>query len=139
MRNLGVTIDRNCTFSCHVNDICKNMKKAFHSISTIGLTNALATSFPGSLFSASIVVGREDPGNEVDALVISRIDYCNSLLYGLPKSEIAKLQRVQNTAARLVSLAPKYDHTTPLLRDLHWRIQLKIILLVWKLLHGCGL
>ena len=113
MRNLGVTIDRNCTFSCHVNDICKNMKKAFYSVSTIGLTNALATSFPGSLFSASIVVGREHPGNEVDALVILLyvicymlyviIDYCYSLLYGLPKSEIAKLQRVQNTAARLVT------------------------------------
>lgn len=48
---------------------------------------------------------------------LSRIDYCNSLLYGLPKSEISKLKRVKNTAARLVTGASKYDHVTPLLRD----------------------
>ena len=40
---------------------------------------------------------------ELHAFVTSRIDYCNGLLYGLPDCEIAKLQRVQNAAARLLN------------------------------------
>ena len=44
------------------------------------------------------------------AFVTSRIDYCNGLLYGLPDCEIAKLQRVQNAAARLLMSYKKYDH-----------------------------
>ena len=39
----------------------------------------------------------------VNAFVIPQLDYCNSVLYGLPKSQLDKLQRVQNVAARLVS------------------------------------
>ena len=54
------------------------------------------------------------------AFVTSRIDYCNGLLYGLPDCEIAKLQRVQNAAARLLMLCKKYDHITPVLINLHW-------------------
>ena len=53
----------------------------------------------------------------------------------------AKLQRVQNSAARLVSLCKKYSHVTPILKDLHWlpiksRIEFKILLLTFKSLHG---
>ncbi len=47
----------------------------------------------------------------------SRIDYCNGLLYGLPDCEIAKLQRVQNAAARLLTSSSKYDHITPVLQE----------------------
>ena len=54
------------------------------------------------------------------AFVTSRIDYCNGLLYGLPDCEIAKLQRVQNAAARLLMSCKKYDHITPILIHLHW-------------------
>ena len=100
---LGVTIDRNCTFSCHVNDF---RKRAFHSSSTKG---RIRKYLPGDALKRL-----------ANALVISRTDYCNSLLYGLPKSEIAKLQRVPNTAARLVTGASKYDLIIPFLRDLHW-------------------
>ena len=56
----------------------------------------------------------------VCALVLSRLDYCNSLLAGSPKHIIDKLQKVQNAAARLVFRAKKRDHITPLLHSLHW-------------------
>uniref|UniRef100_A0AAQ4PRX6 Transferrin receptor protein 1 n=1 Tax=Gasterosteus aculeatus aculeatus TaxID=481459 RepID=A0AAQ4PRX6_GASAC len=56
----------------------------------------------------------------IQALVISRLDYCNSLLAGLPATAIRPLQLIQNAAARLVFSLPKFSHTTPLLRSLHW-------------------
>ena len=54
------------------------------------------------------------------ALVIGCLDYCNSLLYGLPASYINKLQWVQNAAARLISNTMHFDHISPVMKDLHW-------------------
>ena len=54
------------------------------------------------------------------AFITSRIVYCNGLLYGLLDCEIAKLQRVQNAAARLLMSCKKYDHITSVLINLHW-------------------
>ena len=56
----------------------------------------------------------------VNSLVISRLDYCNSLLYDIPKYQRDKLQRIQNTAARMITGARSSDHITPLLKSLHW-------------------
>ena len=56
----------------------------------------------------------------VSAFVLSRLDYCNSLLSRCPKHLLEKLQKVQNSAARLVLKANKRDHVSPLLRTLHW-------------------
>ena len=77
----------------------------------------------------------------VDAFITSRLDYCNSLLYGLPVCHLHKIQRVVNAAARLVCCAPRHCHITPLRLDLHWlpvkeRTQYKVLLFVFKALHG---
>ena len=70
-------------------------------------------------------------------LVTSRIDYCNALLYGISDYNIKRLQRIQNSAARIVTNTRKYDHITPILQKLHWllvrqRIHFKILLITYK-------
>ena len=54
------------------------------------------------------------------SLFLTRLGYCNSILSGSPKCLIQKLQGVQNTAARITLRIPRTEHTTPLLRMLHW-------------------
>ena len=77
----------------------------------------------------------------MQSLVMSRLDYFNALLIGIQQDLIAKLQRLQNSAARIVSRTRKYEHITPVLIKLHWlpikfRIQFKVLLLVYKALNG---
>ena len=77
----------------------------------------------------------------VHACITSKLDYCNSLLYGLPESQIGRLQRVQNICARLICGTSKCSRITPVQRDLHWlpvrqRILFKILLIVYKALNG---
>ena len=77
----------------------------------------------------------------IHAFITCRIDQCNSLLYGLPDSHIAKLQRIQNSAARLVTRTRFHDHITPVIQKLHWlpvryRIMYKILILTYKCIHG---
>ena len=73
------------------------------------------------------------------SIVSSRLDYCISLLSGTTKSNIGRLQRVQNTLARLVTGTKKFDHIEPVLSELHWlpvssRITFKVALLTRKIL-----
>ena len=56
----------------------------------------------------------------VEAMIISRLDYCNSVFAGLPADRVARLQRIQNKAARLVMKKRKGDLVTSLLKELHW-------------------
>jgi len=77
----------------------------------------------------------------VHAFVSSRLDYCNSLLYGIGEGLLTKLQTVQNAAARVVTGTKKFDHITPVLRQLHWlpvrqRIIFKLAMIIFKCLHG---
>jgi len=71
------------------------------------------------------------------SIVATRLDYCNSLLHGASSGNIAKLQRVQNSLARVVLQAPKLTHGAPLLRSLHWlpvaqRITFKMAVITFK-------
>ena len=91
-RNLGVTFDTELTMVPRVNGVCKS---AFFHLTLIGrIRKYLDTKSAKSL---------------VHALVLSRIDYANSFLVGLPKSQLGKLQRVQSAAARLVVGAGRHD------------------------------
>ena len=77
----------------------------------------------------------------IHAFITTKLDNCNSLLCGLPTIHINKLRRVQNAAARLVTNTPRTCHITPILKDLHWlpikyRIEFKIVLLIFKCLYG---
>ena len=77
----------------------------------------------------------------VSAFVLSRLDYCNSLLFGCPQYLLNKLQKVQNNAARLVLRVSKMDHISPHLASLHWlpiasRIQYKLSSLCYNCLNS---
>ena len=79
-------------------------------------------------------------------MIISRLDYCNSVFAGLQADQVARLQRIQNNAERLVmnkrrikerkKKKRKWDHVTLLLKELHWlplkfRCQYKIVTLAY--------
>ena len=77
----------------------------------------------------------------VHAFITSKIDMGNSLLFDIKRNQLKRLQRLQNIAARLVSLTSKYFHITPVLQDLHWlpisyRIQYKLALFIFQILHN---
>ena len=68
--------------------------------------------------------------------VSSRLDYCNSLLQGLPSCSIRRLQSIQNIAARTITRTRKYEHIAPIFKNLHWlpvesRIDYKILLITY--------
>ena len=76
-----------------------------------------------------------------NALVSSRLDYCNSLFRGLSCFNQHKLQSIQNTLARIVTNHRKYAHVTPILKQLHWlpvkyRCMFKTATLVYKFVHS---
>ena len=79
----------------------------------------------------------------VHGLVILHIDYCNSLFAGLPDIDIGKLQRVQNTAVKVILQKTRYDSVMVCLKELHWlpvrsRINHKILGLVYDALNCTG-
>ena len=77
----------------------------------------------------------------VVSLVLSRVDYDNATLSGVPAYAISRLQSALNAAARLVFSLQKYDSVTLLLQELHWlkveqRIEYELAVLVYRCLHG---
>ena len=123
-RNIGVVFDSEMSMVQQVNQVCRAAYWHLHTISTI--RSCLTCDAAARL---------------VLTLVVSRLDYGNALLVGLPDTLISKLQRVQNAAARLVVRCRRRDHITPVLKRLHWlpvrqRITYKLMLLTFRALHG---
>ena len=126
VRSLGVTLDQTLSFQQHISHVCKVAYLELRRISSI--RHYLSTDATKTL---------------VCAFVLSRMDYCNSLLVGLPKYLTDRLQRIQNNAARLICRASKFDHVSPLLRSLHWlpvsdRIDYKLLTLTFPAVSGSG-
>ena len=121
-RNLGAIFDKNFTFRSHISVVCSSC--FYHMRDLRRIRSHL------DLDSAELLA---------TALVSTRLDYCNSLLYGTADIELTRLQRVQNQLARLVTKSPPFTRSIPLLRSLHWlpvrfRILFKINLLTYKTL-----
>jgi len=122
-RNLGVIFDAHLDMKKHVTSVCQS---AFFQLRKIGSIRKYLT-------DASVA-------QLIHAFVTSRLDYCNSLLAGVPAATLKKLQKVQNAAARIISKTRKFDHITPILLKLHWlplplRVEFKILLLTYRALH----
>ena len=119
-RNLGVIFDSHMKMENQIQSICRSVN--FHLRSINSVRDSLTD-------EATVLL--------VHALITSKLDYCNSLLHGLPDKLINRLQRLQNIAARIVSRTSKFEHITPVMYELHWlpvemRIRFKLLLLVYQ-------
>ena len=122
-RNLGVIFDSTMSSGKHVASICRSAYFHLHAIGRIRK-----------------FLEQQSTKQLVHALVLSRLDTCNSLLGGLPSNLLQRLQQVQNMCARIIMLSNKRDHVTPLMKELHWlpikcRMNYKLLMLTFKCLH----
>ena len=127
-RSLGVVLDEELKLSKHVASVCRScyyqLRQLRHIRRYLDLDSATTL---------------------VNSFITSRIDYCNSLLAAAPRYQIDELQRVQNSAARLLLKLPKCDRRLRVLvqHRLHWlrvpeRITFKLCTLVYRSLHGAA-
>ncbi|XP_046552727.1 LOW QUALITY PROTEIN: uncharacterized protein LOC124262285 [Haliotis rubra] len=103
VRNLGVMFDPSLSLQPHVRSLCRSVSFCLYNISNI--KKYLTVDGLKTLVKASTT---------------SRLDYCNSLLYGTSSSNIKLLQHLQNGSARLITGSGKHYEITPMLRELHW-------------------
>ena len=118
-RNLGVEFDKDFNFTKHISKVCRSCYYHIRDLRrlrrclTAAVTKTIATS-----------------------LVLSKLDYCNSILYNIPN------RGIKNCLARVVTRSPRFCSVTPLLKSLHWlpvqfRIKHKICTLSYKVIHSC--
>ena len=124
VKNLGVVLDSELSMKGYINQIRKNTMYTLKNIRTI-----------------RPFLTQEACCKLVLSLIFSRLDYCNSLFFGLSKGKLEPLQKVQNSVARLVLQKRRCDEAMPLLKDLHWlpmvqRVQYKAATVVYTCLHG---
>ena len=124
VKYLGVRLDQTLSMSDHIGDVCRSL---FLSLRRIGTIRTYLSDRATSCL--------------VNSLITSRLDFCNSALAGITSDQLNRLQRVQNSAARLVVKKRKYDHVTPILKELHWlpidyRIKFKLCVLAYRHFEG---
>ena len=124
VKNLGVVVDSALTMNQHVRLLCRT---AYMHLYNIGKIRKF--------------LSRSTAEKLVHALISSRLDYGNSLLYGISNFLMDRIQSVQKAAARVVTRTKKRDHITPVLKELHWlpvsmRIEYKLLMFTYKALHG---
>ena len=122
-RNLGVIFDQNFSFHSHISQVCSSC--FYHIRDLRRIRRHMNLDCAKSLASA---------------MVMSKLDYCNSVLFGVREGELGRLQRVQDVLARVVTRSRPFSHARPLLQSLHWlpvkhRINFKINLLTFKSLR----
>ena len=126
VRNIGAIFDANAKMEGQVTKTCQTAWFHLYTISKI-----------------SQYLTKEQKQTIIHAYVTPRLDQNNSLLGGLPLTQMNKLQLVQNSAAKIILGGKKHDHVTDHLIKLHWlpisqRRIFKILLLVFKALNGQG-
>jgi len=97
-QNFGIIFDEQLTFSDQISSVSKS---CYYHIRQLRCIHPYLDTKTASTIATSIVH--------------SKLDYCN-----LPKSQITRLQLIQNSLARAVVIAPKSSHITPIFRSLHW-------------------
>ena len=122
VKNLGVLFDSSLNFRKHISKTCRTCFYHIRDLRRIRKSLSLD-------LAKQIAV----------ALVSSRLDYCNSLFHNMPENDIARLQRVQNCLARVVTNAPRFSRSVPILKRLHWlpvkfRIHFKICAITFRTL-----
>ena len=123
VRNLGMWFDSSLTMSEHITELF-----------------AFAFFYTYNISRIRKYLSRDSAETLVHDFISSRLDFGNSLLFGLPQYQIQKLQQGQNASAHLIFSMPRYCHITPLLFDLPWlavneRIVFDILFVVYKILH----
>ena len=99
----GVTLDVALSLDQHVSAV---VRSCFFHVRSLSKVRSYTT--------------RKAANSIAVSLILSKLDYCNSLLAGLPQTQIKRQQAAQNAAARTVTKCKKTDHITPILRQLHW-------------------
>jgi len=122
VHSLGGVIDNTLSFDAHVNSVCKAVN--YHAKALRHIRKRVTTDV--ALTIASTMVG-------------AQLDYCNAILHGTSKSNIQKLQRAQNSIARIVTGTKRSVYITPVLARLHWfkiaeQIEYKVALLTFNAL-----
>ena len=103
VKTLGVWFDSNLSMVDHITKTCS---AAFYYLCNIRRIRKYLT--------------KECTETLIHAFISSHLDYCNSLLFGVPECHLHKLQRVQNAAACLIFQESRFCHITSLLKSLHW-------------------
>lgn len=124
VRNLGIYLDSDLSMRCHVS---RTVSRCFAALRQLQHVRRVV---PVDVFRHLVV-----------ALVLSRLDYANGVLAGLPANLLRRLQSVLNAGARLIYGLRRYDHVTDALLTLHWlrmkeRVQFKLAVLTFRVLHG---